>query len=107
VVEVDQELVEHAAQLAVEEDLRSLDALHLAAALLLPTEELVPVTWDRRPHAAAQARQLIHPTRQPALNSPAVAAAGRLEDPASMRHRPRDPLATAPAGAPDRRRSSR
>jgi len=58
VVEVDQELVEHAAQLTLDEDLRSLDALHLAAALLLPTDELVLATWDRRLHAAARARQL-------------------------------------------------
>ena len=36
VVEIDQRLVEEAASLAIDRALRSLDALHLAAALLLP-----------------------------------------------------------------------
>jgi uncharacterized protein len=58
VVEVDQRLVEDAALLAVEHGLRSLDALHLAAALLLPREELVFASWDRRQHAAAGAQGL-------------------------------------------------
>lgn len=53
VVEVTQELAEHAAGLALAHDLRSMDALHLAAALLLPRDELVVATWDRRLHAAA------------------------------------------------------
>jgi predicted nucleic acid-binding protein len=53
VVEVDQSLVEHAAALALERDLRSLDSLHLAAALVLPGEDLVFATWDRRLHTAA------------------------------------------------------
>jgi predicted nucleic acid-binding protein len=48
-----QRLVEHAAELAIDLDLRSLDALHLAAALVLPREELLIATWDRRLHAAA------------------------------------------------------
>jgi predicted nucleic acid-binding protein len=51
VVEVDERLAEAAARLALE--LRSLDALHLAAALLLPRAELVVATWDRRLHVAA------------------------------------------------------
>ena len=55
VVEVDQELVEHGAALALSHDLRSLDALHLAAALVLPQSELVVAVWDRRLHAAARA----------------------------------------------------
>jgi predicted nucleic acid-binding protein len=55
IVEVDQQLVEHAATLVIERDLRSLDALHLAAALLLPGDDLGLVTWDRRLHAAAAA----------------------------------------------------
>lgn len=55
VVEVDQGLAERAAELAVERDLRSLDALHLAAALLLPFEDFQLATWDRRLHAAARA----------------------------------------------------
>ncbi|MGH9064296.1 MAG: type II toxin-antitoxin system VapC family toxin [Acidimicrobiales bacterium] len=58
VVEVDQELAERAAGLALDEGLRSLDALHLAAALLLPSEETVLATWDRRLHAAAQSHGL-------------------------------------------------
>lgn len=58
VVEVDQRLVEDAVRLAREHDLRSLDALHLAAALLLPRPELVFASWDRRQHAAAAAEGL-------------------------------------------------
>jgi predicted nucleic acid-binding protein len=58
VVEVDQRLVEEAARLAVRHDLRSLDALHLAAALVLPHQELVFASWDRRQHAAAGAEGL-------------------------------------------------
>jgi|SRR5690625_6918485 len=58
VVEVDEELTEHAARLTLEYDLRSFDALHLAAALLLPPEGLVLATWDRRLHSSAQAHQL-------------------------------------------------
>ena len=53
VVAVDQELVESAASLELARDLRSLDALHLAAALLLEHEELVMASWDRRLHSAA------------------------------------------------------
>lgn len=53
VVEVDSGLVEHAAQLALSAELRSLDALHLAAALLLPTDGLTVATWDARLHRAA------------------------------------------------------
>ncbi len=53
VVEVDQRLVEDAATLAIEHELRSLDALHLAAARVLPIDGLVLATWDRRLHAAA------------------------------------------------------
>lgn len=58
VVEVDQRLTEDAAELALEHDLRSLDALHLAAALLLPRNDLLLATWDRRLHAAAAAEGL-------------------------------------------------
>jgi len=58
VVEVDQPLVEHAAALAVDRDLRSLDSLHLAAALVLPGDDLVFATWDRRLHVAAGAEGL-------------------------------------------------
>jgi predicted nucleic acid-binding protein len=58
VVEVDQDLVEHAAALALERDLRSLDSLHLAAALVLPRDGLVLATWDHRLHRAARAEGL-------------------------------------------------
>jgi predicted nucleic acid-binding protein len=58
VLEVDQDLVEHAFILAVSHELRSLDALHLAAALLLPRDDLILATWDRRLHAAARAEAL-------------------------------------------------
>jgi predicted nucleic acid-binding protein len=53
VIEVDQRLVEDAAKLAIDRELRSLDALHLAAALMLPQEDLFLAIWDRRLHAAA------------------------------------------------------
>jgi len=54
VVEVDASLAEHAAKLTLSEELRSLDALHLAAALLLPSDKLTLATWDSRLHQAAQ-----------------------------------------------------
>jgi uncharacterized protein len=53
VIEVDQRLVEEAAELAIDRELRSLDALHLAAALMLPHEDLLFATWDRSLHTAA------------------------------------------------------
>lgn len=55
IVEIDQALVEHAAKLAIKRELRSLDALHLAAALVLPPDDLLLATWDRRLHAACGA----------------------------------------------------
>jgi uncharacterized protein len=58
-VEVDQGLVEDASRLSVQRDLRSLDALHLAAALLLADDDLAFATWDRRLHAAASAEGLM------------------------------------------------
>jgi uncharacterized protein len=54
VIEIDQRLVEHAAELTIDLDLRSMDALHLAAALVLPRADLVIATWDRRLHVAAR-----------------------------------------------------
>lgn len=54
VVEIDSALAEHAAELALSTELRSLDALHLAAALLLPSEDLTVATWDSRLHRAAR-----------------------------------------------------
>jgi predicted nucleic acid-binding protein len=58
VLEVDQDLVEAAAALTQSCDLRSLDAIHLASALLLPRENLVVATWDRRMHTAAASQRL-------------------------------------------------
>jgi predicted nucleic acid-binding protein len=58
VIELDQPLAEHAATLAIAHQLRSLDALHLAAALILPREDLLVATWDRRLHLAAIAEGL-------------------------------------------------
>jgi hypothetical protein len=53
VIEVDQRLVEEAAELAIDRELRRLDALNLAAALMLPQDGLLLATWDRRLHMAA------------------------------------------------------
>ncbi len=58
IVEVTQDLVEHAARLVATRELRSLDALHLAAALVIADADLVLATWDRRLHAAAAAERL-------------------------------------------------
>jgi predicted nucleic acid-binding protein len=66
VVEVDKGLAEHAAELAVTTELRSLDALHLAAALVLAAEDLTIATWDVRLHRAARERGLS--TLPPALD---------------------------------------
>lgn len=66
VIEVDERLADHAASLTLERDLRSLDALHLAAALVLPRHDLIFATWDRRQYAAAQAEDLqLLPTSSP------------------------------------------
>lgn len=58
VVELDQRLVEEAGALALAHELRSLDSLHLAAALALPRDDLLFATWDRRLHAGALAEGL-------------------------------------------------
>jgi predicted nucleic acid-binding protein len=58
VIEVDQRLVVDAATLAVGHELRSMDALHLAAALMLPRDDLLLATWGRRLHTAAGAEGL-------------------------------------------------
>lgn len=55
IVEVNQPLVEHAASLALDHDLHSLDSIHLAAALVLERDDLRFATWDRRLHRAARA----------------------------------------------------
>lgn len=54
IVEVDRTLAEHAAALALTTGLRSLDALHLAAALALPGGDLTVATWDSRLHRAVR-----------------------------------------------------
>ena len=54
VIDVDQQLAEHATELAHSDALRSLDALHLAAALLLDRDAVTVASWDTRLHAAAQ-----------------------------------------------------
>lgn len=54
VIEVDAALAEHAADLTLAHELRSLDALHLAAALLLPKEAVTVATWDVRLHRSAR-----------------------------------------------------
>jgi uncharacterized protein len=58
VIEVDQQLVERAAELALRHELRSLDALHLASALVLPQDDLTVAVWDARLHRAARAEGL-------------------------------------------------
>jgi predicted nucleic acid-binding protein len=58
VIELDQALAEAAVELAKASELRSLDAIHLASALLLPREDLVFATWDRRQWKAAAAERL-------------------------------------------------
>jgi len=58
IVEVDDRVAEHAASLALDRDLRSLDALHLAAALVLPRAGLTFATWDKRLRAAAVSEDL-------------------------------------------------
>lgn len=66
VVEVDTSLAEHAAELAATNELRSLDALHLAAALLIASEGMTLATWDVRLHRAAQSQGLsVFPTELP------------------------------------------
>jgi len=58
VVEVDHALAERAAELALTDGLRSLDALHLAAALLLAPGTVTLATWDERLHRAARRHRL-------------------------------------------------
>ena len=55
VVAVDQELVE-AAELTKRHDLRSLDALHLAAALLVADHDLILATWTAASLSPARPR---------------------------------------------------
>lgn len=58
VIEVDHALSVRAAQLAVSSGLRSLDAMHLAAALELRGSDMTFATWDRSLHRAARKQGL-------------------------------------------------
>lgn len=58
VIEVDASLAERAADLALSHRLRSLDALHLAAALTVPDRGVIFATWDARLHRAARTHGL-------------------------------------------------
>ena len=58
VIEVDKALAEHAAELAIHHRLRTLDALHLAAALAIADEDPTFVTWDADLHRAAREQGL-------------------------------------------------
>ncbi len=58
VVRLDQVLAEAAAGLAIDEGLRSLDAIHLASGLAVAHPGLLFATWDARLHAAASKRGL-------------------------------------------------
>lgn len=58
VVELDRDLAEQAARVALASGLRAMDAIHLASALRLSVEGIVFATWDARLHRAARAHGL-------------------------------------------------
>ncbi len=58
VVELTAAVAEQAASLTLTAGLRSLDAVHLASALIAVTDDMVFATWDERLHAAAGERGL-------------------------------------------------
>jgi predicted nucleic acid-binding protein len=58
VVEVDMAVAAEATQVALETALRTLDAIHLAAALAIADRDLRVATWDKRLHRAARERGL-------------------------------------------------
>lgn len=58
VIDVDQAITERAAALALSHGLRTLDALHLSAALELEEEGVTFISWDRRLREAARAEGL-------------------------------------------------
>ncbi len=58
VIRLDQGLAESAAELAIDEGLRSLDAIHLASGLAIAQPGFLFATWDARLHTAAGARGL-------------------------------------------------
>jgi len=49
-----EEIAAHAGDLAAEQALRGADAVHLASALVLGTDDLVLAAWDRRLRAGAK-----------------------------------------------------
>ncbi len=49
----------HAGELARRHALRGADAVHLASALAIDSDELVVAVWDRRLHAGAVAERLL------------------------------------------------
>ncbi len=53
VVELTASVAEQAAAIAVDARLRSLDAIHLASAMVAAADDLVFATWDARLHIAA------------------------------------------------------
>lgn len=66
VVEVDEPLCLHAAQLTADRGLPTLDALHLSSALAVADDDLVVATWDRRLWDAARDEGLaVLPRRRP------------------------------------------
>jgi predicted nucleic acid-binding protein len=54
VIELDEALAGSAARLSIATGLRTLDALHLAAALSLDGDDVTFATWDARLHRAAR-----------------------------------------------------
>lgn len=54
VIELSTSVAERAAELAITTKLRTLDAIHLAAALALPGRDMKFATWDARLHGAAK-----------------------------------------------------
>lgn len=58
VIELDQMLAERSATLAGKHALKTLDAIHLAAALDVQSEDLTVATWDTRLHRAVRAHGL-------------------------------------------------
>jgi predicted nucleic acid-binding protein len=58
VVELDRDLAEHAAQVALASGLSAMDAIHLASAISLRVEGLTFATWDVQLHRAAREQGL-------------------------------------------------
>jgi predicted nucleic acid-binding protein len=58
VVELNPTVAQLASELTARHDLRSLDAIHLASALMFHNEDLTLATWDRRLHNAALREKL-------------------------------------------------